>query len=149
LTNGRIIKGWGKDLSKYICRRRHKYKEDSINECNKRICLWWKDVKRVGRWCFSKKHSIKKVLVDGGYDSIDNFGYLDRLTIYIYYQSSKEEKIHRVRTTLHIETYSTKTIRVIQQQLEDIKQWMAECAFSSIKRMFGEYMYILQSGTIS
>ncbi len=27
----------------------------------------------------SKKHSIKKVLADGGYGSKDNFGYLDRL----------------------------------------------------------------------
>jgi hypothetical protein len=83
LTNGRIKKGWGKDLSKYICSRRHKYKEDSINECNKRSCLWWKDVKRVGQWCFSKKHSIKKVLADRCYDSKDNFGYLDILNIYI------------------------------------------------------------------
>ena len=92
----------------------------------------------------SKKHSIKKVLADGGYDSKDNFGYLDRLNILPVIKVRKNSSVKN-------NTRCIPRKLSVMQQLEDIKRWkkrhgygmrwMAESAFPSIKRMFGEYVY--------
>lgn len=92
----------------------------------------------------SKKHSIKKVLADGGYDSKDNFGYLDRLNILPVIKVRKNSSVKN-------NTRCIPRKLSVMQQLEDIKRWkkrhgygmrwMAEPAFSPIKRMFGEYVY--------
>ena len=93
----------------------------------------------------SKKHSIKKVLADGGHDSKDNFGYLGRLSISPVIKVRKNSPVRNNTRCI------PRKLSVMQQQLEDIKRWkkrhgygmrwMAESAFSSIKRMFGEYAY--------
>ena len=92
----------------------------------------------------SKKHSIKKVLADGGHDSKDNFGYLGRLSISPVIKVRKNSPVRN-------NTRCIPRKLSVMQQLEDIKRWkkrhgygmrwMAESAFSSIKRMFGEYAY--------
>ena len=93
----------------------------------------------------SNNYDIKKVLADdGGYDSKDNFRYLDELKI---------TPIIKVRKNSSIQNnskYIPRKLSVIQQ-LDNLKRWkkihgygvrwMAESAFSSIKRMFGEYVY--------
>ena len=91
----------------------------------------------------SNNYDIKKVMADGAYDSKDNFGYLDGLNII---------PVIKVRKNSSVKC-NTKCIPrklSIIQQLEDTKRWkrkhvygmrwMAESAFSSIKRTFGEHV---------
>jgi hypothetical protein len=91
----------------------------------------------------SKKHSIKKVLADGSYDSKDNFRYLGRLNIVPVIKVRKNSSVKN--NTICI----PRKLSAIQQ-LDDIKRWkkrhgygmrwMAESAFSSMKRTFGEHV---------
>ena len=90
----------------------------------------------------SENIDVKKVLADGAYDSKDNFSHMDKMKI---------EPIIRVR-----KNSSTKACvciprkMVVIEQLRDMKRWkkkheygmrwIAESAFSSIKRTFGEYV---------
>ena len=91
----------------------------------------------------SKNYDIKKVLADGGYNSKDNFRYLDELKI---------TPIIKVRKNSSIKNNSKCIPRKLSviQQLDNLKRWekthgygmrwMAESAFSSIKRTFGEHV---------
>ncbi|MEJ7642770.1 MAG: IS5 family transposase [Candidatus Nitrosocosmicus sp.] len=88
-------------------------------------------------------YDIKKVMADGAYDSKDNFRHLD------------ERKIIpaiRVRRNSSVKNNAKCIPRKlpVMQQLKDLKRWkkrhgygmrwMAESAFSSIKRTFGEHV---------
>ncbi len=91
----------------------------------------------------SKNNNIQKVLADGAYDSKDNFKYLDGLKI---------TPVIKVRKNSSIKNNTNCTPRKLSviQQLDDLKRWkkrhgygmrwMAESAFSSIKRTFGEHV---------
>ena len=91
----------------------------------------------------SKNNNIQKVLADGAYDSKDNFKYLDELKI---------TPVIKVRKNSSIKNNTICTPRKLSviQQLDDLKRWkkrhgygmrwMAESAFSSIKRTFGEHV---------
>ena len=91
----------------------------------------------------SKNYDIKKVLADGGYNSKDNFRYLDELKI---------TPIIKVRKNSSIKNNSKCIPRKLSviQQLDNLKRWkkthgygmrwMAESAFSFIKRTFGEHV---------
>ena len=91
----------------------------------------------------SKNNNIQKVLADGAYDSKDNFRYLDGLKI---------TPVIKVRKNSSIKNNTNCTPRKLSviQQLDDLKRWkkrhgygmrwMAESAFSSIKRTFGEHV---------
>jgi len=91
----------------------------------------------------SKNNNIQKVLADGAYDSKDNFRYLDELKI---------TPVIKVRKNSSIKNNINCTPRKLSvlEQFKDIKRWkkkhsygmrwMAESAFSSIKRMFGEHV---------
>jgi Transposase DDE domain len=91
----------------------------------------------------SKNNNIQKVLADGAYDSKDNFKYLDELKI---------TPVIKVRKNSSIKNNINCTPRKLSvlEQFKDIKRWkkkhrygmrwMAESAFSSIKRMFGEHV---------
>lgn len=91
----------------------------------------------------SKRYSIKKVMADGGYDSKDNFRYLDEMNMI---PTIKVRKNSSVKNNAKCIPRKTSVI----QQLEDLKRWkrrhgygmrwMAETAFSSIKRTFGEHV---------
>lgn len=91
----------------------------------------------------SKNYNIKKVLADGGYDSKDNFRHLDEMKITPVIKVRKNSSVKNNAKCI------PRKLSVIQQ-LEDIKRWkrkhgygmrwMAESAFSSIKRTFGEYV---------
>ena len=99
----------------------------------------------------SKKYSIKKVIADGGYDSKDNFHYLDKMnvipTIKVRKNSSVKDNVKCI----------PRKISVIQQ-LKNVKRWkkrhgygmrwMAETAFSSIKRTFGEHVLSIKWNNI-
>ena len=100
--------------------------------------------KLVDNVVVSENNDVKKILADGAYDSNDNFRYIDKMKI---------EPVIRVRknssTKAHVCSMPRKMV-VIEQQLRDMKRWktkhgygmrwIAESAFSSIKRTFGEYV---------
>ena len=91
----------------------------------------------------SKNYDIKKVLADGGYNSKDNFRYLDELKITPIIKVRKNSSINNNSKCI------PRKLSVIQQ-LDNLKRWkkthgygmrwMAESAFSSIKRTFGEHV---------
>lgn len=97
----------------------------------------------------SKNNNIQKVLADdGAYDSKDNFKYLDELKIILVIKVRKNSSIKN-------NTNCTPRKLSVLEQFKDIKRWwkkkygygmqrwMTESAFSSIKRMFGEHVYII------
>ena len=91
----------------------------------------------------SENNDVKKVLADGAYDSKDNFSHMDKMKI---------EPIIRVRKNSSTNKAYVCIPRkmVVIEQLRDMKRWkkkheygmrwIAESAFSSMKRMFGEYV---------
>lgn len=91
----------------------------------------------------SKRYNIKKVMADGGYDSKDNFRHLDEMKIIPAIKVRKNSSVKNNANCI------PRKLSVIQQ-LEDLKRWkrkhrygmrwMAETAFSSIKRTFGEHV---------
>jgi transposase len=99
----------------------------------------------------SEKYRIKKVMADGGYDSKDNFHHLDEKNVIPAIKVRKNSSIKNNAKCI------PQKISVIQQ-LEDLKQWkrkqkygmrwMAESAFSSIKRTFGEHVLSIKWNNI-
>jgi hypothetical protein len=91
----------------------------------------------------SKKYRIKKVMADGAYDSKDNFRHLDGMNVIPSIKVRKNSSVKNNAKCI------PRKLSVIQQ-LEDVKRWkrrhgygmrwMAESAFSSIKRTFGEHV---------
>ena len=90
----------------------------------------------------SRGNHVKRVLADGMYDSNNNFRYLSKNHIKPGIKTRSNSKVRP--TNCHARNMS-----VIRQQtnLERWKRsvsyghrWMAETAFSSIKRMFGEHV---------
>jgi hypothetical protein len=91
----------------------------------------------------SKNYDIKKVLADGGYDSKDNFRQLDEMKVIPAIKVRKNSSVKNNAKCI------PRKLSVIQQ-LKDLNQWkkrhgygmrwMAESAFSSIKRTFGEHV---------
>jgi transposase len=102
-----------------------------------------KMLKELVEGVISKNNNIQKLLADGAYDSKDNFRYLDGLKI---------TPVIKVRKNSSIKNNTNCTPRKLSviQQLDDLKRWkkrhgygmrwMAESAFSSIKRTFGEHV---------
>ena len=85
---------------------------------------------------------IKSALGDGSYDSNENFNYL---------QKNKIKPAIKVRKNSIISSKNNKIRnREVKSQTKDLlkwkkkrkygQRWMAETVFSSIKRMFGEYV---------
>ncbi|CAN5778261.1 hypothetical protein BH23THE1_BH23THE1_18770 [soil metagenome] len=85
----------------------------------------------------SKIYNIKKVMADGGYDSKNNFRHLEEMKIILVI------KVRRNSSVKNNTKCIPRKLSVIQQ-LKDLKRWkkrkgygmrwMAETAFSSIKR---------------
>jgi hypothetical protein len=102
-----------------------------------------KMLKKVVDNVVSENNDVKKILADdGAYDSKDNFMYLDRMGI---------EPVIRVRRNSSIKANICMSRKmVVIEQIRDMKwwkkkheygmRWIAESAFSSMKRMFGEYV---------
>ena len=85
---------------------------------------------------------VKSVLADGAYDSNDNFGFLN---------DERIKPVIKVKRNSVVSTKNGKTRNgEVRQQTKDFLRWkrkrkyghgwMAETAFSSIKRMFGEHV---------
>jgi hypothetical protein len=91
----------------------------------------------------SKRYNIKRVLADGAYDSKDNFRHLNELKVIPAIKVRKNSSVKNNTKCV------PRKLSVIQQ-LKDLKRWktrygygmrwMAESAFSSIKRTFGEHV---------
>ncbi len=91
----------------------------------------------------SKNNSVKKILADRGYDSKENFSYLDELNIIPVIKVRKNSSIKNNANCIPRKSS-------ILEQFKDMKRWknkhrygmrwMVESAFSSIKRMFGEHV---------
>jgi transposase len=91
----------------------------------------------------SKNYDIKKVLADGGYDSKDNIRQLDEMKVIPAIKVRKNSSVKNNAKCI------PRKLTVIQQ-LKDLNRWkkrhgygmrwMAESAFSSIKRTFGEHV---------
>jgi IS5 family transposase len=89
------------------------------------------------------KKKIKSVLADGAYDSNTNFKYLEDKKV------TPAIKVRR-NSIVSIRNNRLRNKEVRLQTIEDDRlkwkkkrkyghRWMAETAFSTIKRMFGEY----------
>lgn len=91
----------------------------------------------------SKNYDIKKVLADGGYNSKDNFRQLDEMKVIPAIKVRKNSSVNNNAKCI------PRKLSVIQQ-LKDLNRWkkrhgygmrwMAESAFSSINRTFGEHV---------
>ena len=90
----------------------------------------------------SENNRVKGILADGMYDSNNNFRYLSRNRI-------KPGIKTRINSKVKTTNCHARNMSVIRQQT-NLKRWkrsvnygyrwMAETAFSSIKRMFGEHV---------
>ena len=88
------------------------------------------------------KGNIIKVLVDGAYDSENNFSYL--------YHNTKAIHAIKVRKTSSINTKCYPRQKSVLAQIFNYElwrnsvsygdRWIVECVFSVFKRMFGEYV---------
>jgi transposase len=87
------------------------------------------------------KKKIKSILADGAYDSNTNFKYLQekKITpaIKVRRNSIVSPKYSRLRN--RESRLQTKDLLKWKKKRKYGQRWMAETAFSSIKRMFGEY----------
>jgi len=85
---------------------------------------------------------IKSFIGDGAYDSNENFKYLkekgSRPIIKVKRNSIISSKNSNVRN--REVGFQTKDYHKWKKKRKYGKRWMAETAFSSIKRMFGEYV---------
>jgi hypothetical protein len=89
----------------------------------------------------NKKFHIKSVLADGAYDSNKNFKYLERKKIRPSIKVRKNSIIrHKNNMLRNIEVNSQiKDLFKWKKKRRYGHRWIAETAFSSMKRMFGEY----------
>lgn len=91
-----------------------------------------------------QQQNITRVIADGAYDSKDNFSYLARIRIKPIIKVRKNSSAKNNNNCL------SRKQAIVEQQLNDIKiwkkkyrygmRWIVESAFSSIKRIFGEYV---------
>jgi hypothetical protein len=85
---------------------------------------------------------IKSVLADvGAYDSNNNFSYLEEKKILPGIKVRKNSVVSTKNNRLRNKEsrLQTKDLLKWKKKRKYGKRWMAESAFSSIKRMFGEY----------
>jgi len=89
---------------------------------------------------------VKRVIVDGAYDSKENFRYLFDNGIEAAIKVRKNSSDRSIGCCY----YPRKVVAVLKQMKNFEKwkdsvsygsRWIAETVFSSLKRMFGEYMY--------
>jgi hypothetical protein len=102
-----------------------------------------KVMKQLIEQILNNNHNIKmkSFIGDGAYDSNENFKYLmeKRIRPFIkvkknFIISSKNNKIRNKEVQLQTKDYDK-----WKKKRKYGQRWMAETAFSSIKRMFGEY----------
>lgn len=103
MTNGRKKNKEG-FYKNSCCSSKHKDKEDIVTMSVTKEDVY--DERKMLKELVdgvSNRHSIKKVLADdGGYDSKDNFGYLDKQNILPVIKVRKNSSVHRLRTTLDV-----------------------------------------------
>jgi DDE family transposase len=84
---------------------------------------------------------IKSILADGAYDSNNNFRYLEKKKIIpaIKVRKNSVVSIRNNRLRNNEVRLQKKDLLKWKNKRKYGQRWMAELAFSSIKRMFGEY----------
>ena len=91
----------------------------------------------------SKNNNIQKVLADGAYDSKDNFRCLDELkttpAIRVRKNSSIKNNVNCIPRKLSV-VEQFKDYETMEEKTKYGMCWMAESAFSSIKRTLGEHV---------
>ena len=90
----------------------------------------------------NKNHKIKTVLADGAYDSNENFKYLQKKRIQPGIKVRKNSIISTKNNTIRNREviFQTRDLLKWKKKRKYGKRWMAETVFSSIKRIFGEYV---------
>jgi Transposase DDE domain len=96
-----------------------------------------------------ENNDVKRVIADGAYDSNENFRYLYDNDIEAAIRVRKNSSSSSLSGSRGDRAYSPRNL-VVLKQLKNNKRWkhginygcrwMAETVFSSIKRMFGEYV---------
>jgi len=85
---------------------------------------------------------VKGVLADGMYDSNNNFRYLSRNHIKSGIKTRSNSKVRS--NNCHARNMSVvkqqANLKIWKRSMSYVHRWMAETAFSSIKRMFGEHV---------
>jgi len=84
---------------------------------------------------------IKSFIGDGAYDSNENFKYLNDKRIRPIIKVKRNSIISSTRITRYVieKLIQTKDYQKWKKKRKYGQRWMVETAFSSIKRMFGEY----------
>jgi hypothetical protein len=84
---------------------------------------------------------IKSFIGDGAYDSNENFKYLQKKRIQPIIKVKKNSIISTKNNKIRNEEvgFQTKEYQKWKKKRKYGQRWMVETAFSSIKRMFGEY----------
>ena len=90
----------------------------------------------------SENNHVKGMLADGMYDSNNNFRYLSKNHIKPGIKTRSNSKVRS--TNCHARNMSVvkqqANLKRWKRSVSDGHRWMAETAFSSIKRMFGEHV---------
>jgi hypothetical protein len=91
----------------------------------------------------SNNIKIKSVSCDGSYDSNENFKYLQKKKIKpaIKVRKNSIVSLKNNNSLRNREVYCKKDLFKWKKKNKYGYRWMVETAFSSIKRMFGEYVY--------
>ena len=89
-----------------------------------------------------KNYKIKTVLADGAYDSNKNFNYLQKKRIGPGIKVRKNSIVSLKNNSLRNREVRSQTRDLLKwkKKIKYGKRWMAETAFSSIKRTYGEYV---------
>ena len=92
----------------------------------------------------NKDIKIKSVLGDGSYDSNENFKYLLKKRIMPCIKVRKNSIISCKNNKLRNREVKLQTRDLLKwkKKRKYGKRWIAETVFSSIKRTYGEYMYL-------
>lgn len=148
-----------KGISQDSCCSGYKDQGNPCSGCNRWEDTWWKDAKETGRPCFGRfqnnnynqrtkqeerGNKDKFALGDGAHDSNADFRYLEEKEIIPGIKIRKNSIISLKNNRL-------KNREVIQQIKDLLKwkkkrkyshshRWIAETAFSTTKRTFGEYV---------
>ncbi len=90
----------------------------------------------------SENNHVKGMLADGMYDSNNNFRYLSKNHIKPGIKTRSNSKVRS--TNCHARNMSVvkqqANLKRWKRSVDYGHRWMAETAFSSIKRMFGEHV---------
>jgi len=90
-----------------------------------------------------ENNTLNRVIADGAYDSNENFQYLSNKNIEAAIKVRKNSSYNRSTSCLHRRRAVLNQLKNFERWKTRVRygsRWMAETVFSSMKRMFGEYV---------